>query len=329
MTDLPLFEPSHIRYYSLARHALKQALLLSGISHGDHVLLPSFICRELLSSMAETGSIPVYYEVDENLNPELPPEQWPHAAAVIAVNYFGFPQNLEPFRTYVAHTGAVLIEDNAHGYFSRDIEGSWLGTRADIGIYSLRKTLPLFNGAMLYVSEQYKNRLPMQLPFNGKDGLKGNVIKHHLRKIPVLGAVLIGMLTRLARSKRRLMTGYSLPQASHDSEVVIPFSPEPYPVLMQDMESVDIDAEINRRRKAYHAFESLADHQGIKKVFMELPDKVAPYGFAFYARPDDLPSSVLRLARRMGFDLIKWPALPETIQSRTYYNQVYLVNFLQ
>ena len=75
-----------------------------------------------------------------------------HCKALLAVNYFGFAQDLAPFREYCLRTGATLIEDNAHGFLSKDTSGVLLGTRADLGITSIRKTFRLVNGAALYFS---------------------------------------------------------------------------------------------------------------------------------------------------------------------------------
>ena len=141
-----------IRYFSYGRHAIHAAIETAGIGMGDKVLLPSFICRELLSSINVTGATPIYYNVDESLQLSLPQESLPHAHAILAVNFFGFPQDIAPFRAFCDRTGAILIEDNAHGFLSRDEHGIILGTRGDFGIFSLRKTLPIPNGAALLIN---------------------------------------------------------------------------------------------------------------------------------------------------------------------------------
>ncbi|MFA5774468.1 MAG: DegT/DnrJ/EryC1/StrS family aminotransferase, partial [Ilumatobacteraceae bacterium] len=77
------------RYFSLARHALVEALRAIDIKPGDAVVIPSLVCRDLLASLATVGARPVYYDVDESLKPVgFPNDQG--IRAVIAVNYFGF-----------------------------------------------------------------------------------------------------------------------------------------------------------------------------------------------------------------------------------------------
>src|SRR5581483_6103533 len=126
-----------------------EALRAARIKGGDAVLLPEFICRDVLASLHAVGADAVWYPVSSDLLPASSPATWPQARALLAVNYFGFPQDFEPFRAYAARTGAVLIEDNAHGFLSRDQTGRWLGTRGCAGLFSIRKSLPVPDGAAL------------------------------------------------------------------------------------------------------------------------------------------------------------------------------------
>mgnify|MGYP003896109965 FL=1 len=103
---------------------------------------------------------------------------------MLAVNYFGFAQDLSPFREYCSTTGATLIEDNAHGFLSKDSAGNLLGTRADLGITSIRKTFRLVNGAALYVSsEELSDLVPNQLDFQKSDAPKGFLLRRLSAKI--------------------------------------------------------------------------------------------------------------------------------------------------
>ena len=139
-SSVTAIEPKHdIRYFAYARHALVEALRLSGCGSGDRVLVPEFICRDVLGSIHSLGAEPVFYEVTPTLAPRDLDQAQP-AKAVLAVNYFGFPQDLEPFGLYSQRTGAVVIEDNAHGFLSKTEDGQLLGTRTDLGIVSIRKT---------------------------------------------------------------------------------------------------------------------------------------------------------------------------------------------
>ena len=103
-----------VRYYAFARQALVEALRLMGVGASDQVLVPSLICKDVLASVHTLGATPVFYEVDRNLNP-MGLDQISSCKAIIVVNYFGFAQDLTSFNEYCRRTGAVLVEDNAHG----------------------------------------------------------------------------------------------------------------------------------------------------------------------------------------------------------------------
>ena len=152
-----------LRYFSLGRFAMRDALLYTGIKSGDTVLLPEFICRDLLSAVAEVGAKSVFYQVDQTLKP-VHLDSTLRPKVIIAVNYFGFAQDLKVFREFADNTGAIVIEDNAHGFLSRDEDGHLLGYREQFGITSFRKTLNVENGAFLATSLA-EHELKEQLPY--------------------------------------------------------------------------------------------------------------------------------------------------------------------
>ena len=98
--------------------------------------------------------------------------------AVLAVNYFGFAQELAPFREYCLRTGATLIEDNAHGFLSKDTSGVLLGMRTGLGITSIRKTFRLVNGAALFFSgDEYSGLVAEQLEFQNEAAPMGFLLR--------------------------------------------------------------------------------------------------------------------------------------------------------
>ena len=93
----PLLRPSD-RTFSFARHALVEAFRLAGCK-GAEILLPEFICRDVLGAVNAAGATPRYYPVNEQLQP-VHLEGAKGAKAVLAVNYFGIPQDLAIFRNF-------------------------------------------------------------------------------------------------------------------------------------------------------------------------------------------------------------------------------------
>jgi len=301
-----------------------------GIGRGDRVLLPEFICADVLAPLATVGATPVWYAVDRTLAPATDSTQWPAARAVLAVNYFGVAQDLAPFDAYAARCGATVIEDNAHGYLSRDRDGRWLGCRSALGIFSFRKTANSLNAAALVANDDaLLSRLAAQLPAGESPLRAGSRLKHFLRRLPLAGPPLAGLATAATQMLREKRTGSAVPQPASDTESAIPDEPAPPSKLVDALQSYNTDAEIVRRRGLHETFLRLAERSGAQPLHSALTDGSSPYGFAFRA---DAPATraMQQHAMRRGLDVFLWPALPSTLAAAApaHYRDVWLVNFL-
>ncbi len=311
-------------FFSYARRALAEGLRAAGVGLGARVLLPEFICRELLSSIVAVGAHPVFYPVGKDLVPSSHPFRWPEASAVVAVDYFGFPQDLEAFRTYCARTGALLIEDNAHGLFSRDDRGAPLGTRADVGLFSLRKTLPIPDGAVLALkTDARKWRLAPQSSFN-EYTTRGQRIKNTLRRLSVtFGAPPVFHALQVFRTARACIDE-GRPSGGEETDLPVPDLP--CSVLASPITAADPNLEVQRRRVLYHRIEALlAPH--VSPVFPSLREGVVPYGFAYRSTQSN---EVARILSRVSLASLSWPNLPEAVSSAAprHYRDVRFVPFL-
>ncbi|MHB1099237.1 MAG: DegT/DnrJ/EryC1/StrS family aminotransferase [Burkholderiales bacterium] len=319
------------RYFSHGRHALFEALALSGVGKGDTVLLPEYICRDALSAVRALGARAAYYPVDASLKMAASPDTLPGARAIIAVDYFGFPQDLSRFETYCKESGAILIEDNAHGFLSRDEKGKYLGTRGDIGIFSFRKSIPLVNGSGMLVNRPEKfGELPAQLPFVDYPEPRLFGIKKILRRLPGLGlAGLLYALIGLERKMRALRTGSEFVMSGEEAEHALPGSPEPDSRLPGALELLDRECETARRRALYAGIEEIVARLGGIPLFPNLPEHVVPYGFAFRAPPEKI-GGIEKMLRGHCLDFHPWPELPSEITQKRCerYESVRLVNFI-
>jgi len=293
------------------------------------ILMPSYICRDVLAPVNILGLEVVWYHVNEDLTPVLPPHLWPKADAVIAVNYFGFPQNLSPFQIYALENDATIIEDNAHGYLSRDDQGRWLGYRTNIGIFSLRKTFRLADGSALRIGEMYEAEVAEQVPINGRGINRAQPIKAKLRSVPLIGEILLKYATSATRNYRRILNKPISGMQGLSSEFEINGLPNAWFKLLATLHDFDFDAEIDRRRNAYYEFQKFSQDLDIYPVFSELPTYCAPYGFPFRGTKSGI-DAMTEFAKKYNFDLVTWPELPAIHQSSSpdYYNNINLVNFL-
>lgn len=328
MGPIQCTDKESIRFFSLARYALLEALNAANVQKNDTVLMPAYICRDLLAPLRMKQLKIRWYDLTEDMRPLLKSDKWPDAKVVLAVNYFGFAQDLSPFIEYSKRTGAILIEDNAHGFLSQDRRGAWLGCRANIGIFSLRKTLRMPDGAALFVRDKGKGLA--QLPPGGKGVYPLERIKAQLRLFPVIGEGVFRCMTRLIRAYRNIRYGVSVPCESFNAEDCIPGDPNPWHQINQVLEKYnDAHKESQRRKDAYLLCETFAKSHGINAVFERLDSGCVPYGFAF--RSDACGLSLMRgYAQENGFECIQWPDLPAEVKlsAPEYYRDVYLVNFL-
>lgn len=242
-----------LRHFSLGRHAMKVALQLAEVKTGDSVMVPGFICRDLLAAINSLGAVPVFYEVDINLQPKNL-DQSVHPQAIIAVNYFGFAQDLAPFITFGSATGAIVIEDNAHGFLSRDSENQILGQRTTLGITSFRKTLHVVDGATLFLCPRRQTPSPTSIHRRSKRSTNGRfkILAHlqQITKIPI-----IGFAQTASRLIRHIRTGSKFPTTDADVETRIPGAANPHTSSVKQMLELDQAKEISRRRillKSYY-----------------------------------------------------------------------------
>lgn len=315
-----LFPEREHRCFSLARYALQAAFKDAGFVAGQVVLFPSFICRDLLAS-ANTLDLQIkYYDVDENLKPVLPPEKWPKARAVIAVNYFGFPQCLDKFRTYCNINNAILIEDNAHGLFSKDDEGIYLGLRGDYGIFSLRKTIPCPNGGLL-VAKKFQSELEIYEPI--EIASCKNFIRPLTSFITPFGWQ---FLTGILRKIRLWTKGEAIARGSLEDEKVIPGSISPCN-LDEYLGYVDLDRESERRRELFLLLDKELARFDIQTVYKSLPNSVVPYSYPFYCGENEI-AKVKGHLKKLNLECFLWPELPYGIRRKAFYHKLYLVRFL-
>ena len=316
-----------LRYFSLGRFAMRDALLYTGIKSGDTVLLPEFICRDLLSAVAEVGAKSVFYQVDQTLKP-VHLDSTLRPKVIIAVNYFGFAQDLKVFREFADNTGAIVIEDNAHGFLSRDEDGHLLGYREQFGITSFRKTLNVENGAFLATSLA-EHELKEQLPYIDSSKLGRSKLLQLLLKFEArtnIPTVAVGRF--FSRMFRFITTGSQLPKSDKFAETKIPGLPNPQSQSIESLKNLDETAEVARRRNLYLKIQPQVTAAGATPVFDTLLANTCPYGMPIYAN-HNIKRKLSKIARKNRVILMTWPELPENVlpSAPDFYKQVWLLNF--
>jgi dTDP-4-amino-4,6-dideoxygalactose transaminase len=135
----------------MGRDALSIASRCLNNGPSSQVLLPAFVCKEVVKPFIGKAGVSFYdvgpeLSVDpDKLKSRLSDTQ---ARAVVMVNYFGF---LQPYRDEIkricAESQVHLVEDAAHSLLTA---GS--GESGNISIYSFRKLLPVPDGGGLKIN---------------------------------------------------------------------------------------------------------------------------------------------------------------------------------
>ena len=306
---------------------MRDALRYAGVKRDDFVMLPNFICRDLLASVAELGAKTIFYEVDRSLKPSSL-DTIKSVKAIVAVNYFGFAQDLEIFRDFAKKTGAVIIEDNAHGYLSRDENNQLLGSREKFGITSFRKTLLVDDGAIL-TTMLSETEIDEQLPFDDSTSSNRHKLLQLLSsfetraKIP---SVTIGRF--ISQIIRLVTTGSRLPKPDEFAEIKIPGLPNPHRRSVESLRLLNEQNEINRRRSLYLKLQPQVVEAGAKLIFDTLPDNTCPYGLPVYATAQ-VKRKLAKIARKNRVTLMSWPDLPNDVfqTAPDLLKNVWLLNF--
>lgn len=321
---------SNTRFYQLGRHALADAFKAIGMQEGDEILIPSFICREVLAPIYQAQLVPVFYEVNNKLQAVDFPENH-QAKAVIAVNYFGFPQDLSKFHQLSRQTGAILIEDNAHGYLSANTQNQFLGTRGDVGIFSPRKTLPLPHGAALLINNrELLGSLPQQRILDNTPNSLAFLIRRLSSKLQASYDIKLSWWLKLiSRFFRKLRTGHAITPPDPSDEYEMPKTRGPKVDILPLLNNTDASKEITRRRDLYIRILVELKNAEITPIFSDLPENCAPYGIPFISDPQTAKLAV-KIAHKHGLDCFKWPDLPKAIEHSipAFYNQLWVINFL-
>lgn len=136
---------THGRGYCLAVNSGSSALLAAfvalGLGPGDEVITPTFTFATCASPLLLLGAVPVLADAGTSTGnvtvDSLRPHLTPRSRAVLVTHLFGEPCDLDAIGAWAARHGLATIEDCSHAHGARHTDGSSVGTKADIAVYSI------------------------------------------------------------------------------------------------------------------------------------------------------------------------------------------------
>lgn len=120
---------------------------------GRRVIVPALACPNVVVAVIAAGAEPIAVDVAEStydIDPsEVGPAMDDSVIAVVAVDAFGLPSDIQRLRTVVGQR-CLVIDDACHAYGGRH-DGMAVGARGDIGVISFgyAKPVQLMGGGML------------------------------------------------------------------------------------------------------------------------------------------------------------------------------------
>jgi len=312
-----------ILYYALGRQAMCEGLRILGATVGSRIAVPRFICSDVVASLSHEGYITVPYEITRDLQADVASPR-PTAEYIILVNYFGFAADVDLVANTWGFTRRQILEDNAHGLFSRDSNDCLLGQRTTVGFTSFRKSIRVRDGGMLLINDASLANIAEFQKFTPVSRQTPRSLT--FRRLSVALSKRSGIpLMNIARGAKRKVLR-TIPQA-FDPESRVPSAVSV--TSLAALRLCDATTESERRRALYRALVPVVEDCGAEILFDRLPDGVVPYALPFLA-----PQTTVRRVRRAlwlrNLEVFPWPDLPpDDSLSPNWQHQLHLVSFLE
>ena len=175
--------------------ALHLALMAAGVGLGDEVIVPSFSFIATAEVVALVGAKPVFVDINPltyNIEPEeIEKKMTKKTKAIIPVDLYGLPSDIQPIREIADDHGLVIVEDAAQAHGAMYL-GQPAGSFADIACWSFyaSKNMTTGEGGMVTTNkEEYADKLPFMRAHGEKEEYFSSMIGHNYRMPEVMGAI--------------------------------------------------------------------------------------------------------------------------------------------
>ena len=191
-----------------ARPASTCCVRAAGIEPGDEVITSPFSFVASANCFIYEGGVPVFADIDPstlNLDPAaVEAAITPLTKAIVAVDIFGYPCELDPLRELCDRHGLALIEDSCEA-LGAEYRGRRLGSHGHPAVFAFypNKQMTTGEGGMIVTDDEEQQRLFKSLANQGRaDG--GGWLEHARFGFNYrLDEIAVGDRARAARAARR------------------------------------------------------------------------------------------------------------------------------
>lgn len=288
-----VLDAGDVKFVTSGRVAIALAMKEIGVGPGDKVLVPAYHCASMVQPVVWAGATPVFYKVRPDTSVDLDDLRSKldgTTKALLATNYFGFPQDLTSLRRFCDDSNLRFVEDCAHSFLGQHCAKP-LGSFGDYAIASAMKFFPVYEGGCLISSRHDISHLQLT---SGGLGFEVKATFNTLEKSFSFGrmGVLRSALSAPMWAKNFLWSkvkksapskAISLGPGSSDGG----FDFDPRWIMKRAslfsrlmINTVPIEPIARKRRENYLLLkEALSDVPHFRPLFPDLPDNVVPYVF--------------------------------------------------
>lgn len=198
------FTASHGAWTFSGRVALHSGLQQIQLRPGSTVLVPSYFQGTEIDTLIAAGYKLKFYEVDDNFEVDLTDVEQKldrDVSALYIIHYFGLPQQLGNISAFCQKKGIKLIEDCALSFLSREGE-TWLGSRGDIALFSIYKSVALPHGGYVVTKDPLSPAQLQSPPLFSTLLQTADLVGQHIR-----GASAHGLINQLWNRTKGLREG--------------------------------------------------------------------------------------------------------------------------
>ncbi len=306
-------------YYGAGKVALRDGLA-GLVEPGENVLVPAYLSPAVVEPFHELGLESRFYAIESTLAPDfddLERRLDDDTVAIVSVNYFGFPQpGLERIASLADEYDCYHVDDNAHAPLSVD-EGTLLGTVGDLGITTLRKLLPVPDGAVLYCADDEVREAFDPSPLAGPADRVGAADCRYVATS--VAETVLGASPSLHRSVEAFLADGADDPASVDPEARFEAGKAPMSRFSKAVaDAAEPDAIRAARRENFRTWRRvLGDRDDVTPLYERLPDGISPYEFP--VRADEPAGFQSELADCGVVGAHSWPILRESVHGNEAY----------
>ncbi len=182
--------------------ALHTSLMAYGIGHGDEVIVPAFTFEATANVVLACGAKPVFADIreDYNIDPsDVRRKMTKRTKAIIPVDVYGYPSDLDEVREIADKASAKVIEDAAES-LGAEYRGRQTGKTDHAGCFSLYATKVATSGeggAVTTDDDDFADKVRMTRNHGMRQGYDTSVLGLNYRLPEISAAIASVQLERL------------------------------------------------------------------------------------------------------------------------------------